>query len=62
MKKLRKMIWARHVACTKDIRGAERVRKPGGKKTLGRPRSKEEINIKIDFQEVGWEHGLDWSC
>jgi hypothetical protein len=35
------------------------VRKRGGKIQLGRPRHRWQDNIKIDLQEVGWEHGLD---
>jgi len=35
------------------------VGKPEGKKTLGRPRSRWEDNIKMDLQEVGRGHGLD---
>ena len=35
------------------------VGKPEGKRALGRPRSRWEDNIKIDFQEVGCE-GMDW--
>jgi len=34
------------------------VRKPEGKRPLGRPRRRWEDNIKMDLQEVGWEHGL----
>jgi hypothetical protein len=30
------------------------VRKPDGKRPLGRPRRRFEYNIKIDLQEVGW--------
>ena len=29
-----------------------------GKRTLGRPRSRREDNIKMDLQEVGWS--VDW--
>ena len=29
------------------------------KRQLGRPRCRLKDNIKIDFQEVGWE-GMDW--
>ena len=29
------------------------------KRQLGRPRCRLEDNIKMDFQEVGWE-GIDW--
>ena len=35
------------------------VGKPEGKRPLGGPRRKWENNIKMDLQEVGWEHGLD---
>ena len=33
--------------------------KPEGKRPLGRPRRRWEANIKMDFQEVGYE-GMDW--
>jgi hypothetical protein len=33
--------------------------KPEGKRALGRTRRRLEDNIKMDFQVVGWEHGLD---
>ena len=38
------------------------VRKPEGKRSLGRPRYRWEDNIKIDLQEVGWgaRPGLIW--
>ena len=35
------------------------VRKPEGKKPLGRPKPKWEDNIKIDLQEVGCG-SMDW--
>jgi hypothetical protein len=35
------------------------VRKPEGKRPLGRPRCRWEDNIQMDFQEVGGGHG-DW--
>jgi hypothetical protein len=35
------------------------VGNPGGKRPLGRPRSRWEDNIKIDLHEVGCE-GMDW--
>jgi hypothetical protein len=37
------------------------VRKPKGKRTLGRPRRRWEDNITIDLQEVGCG-GMDWIC
>ena len=43
------------MARTAEGRGVHRVlvRKPEGKRTLGRPRSRWEDNIKMDLQEVG---------
>jgi len=35
------------------------VRKPEGKRLLGRTRCRWEDNIKMDLQEVGYE-GMDW--
>ena len=35
------------------------VRKPEGRRPLGRPRRRWEDNIKRDFQEVGYG-GMDW--
>jgi len=35
------------------------VGKHEGKEPLGRPRSRWENNIKMDLQEVLWEHELD---
>jgi hypothetical protein len=54
--KSRRMIWAGHVARMGDRIGACRVfvRKPVGKRQLGRPRHRWEDNIKTDIQEVGW--------
>ena len=51
----RRMRWAGHVARMGEGRGVHRVlvRKPEGKRQLGRPRRKWEDNIKIDLQEVG---------
>jgi len=38
------------------------VRRPEGKRPLGRPRRRWEDNIKMDLQEVGCgRHGLDWA-
>jgi hypothetical protein len=53
------MRWARHVACTEEDTGVHRVlvRKPEGKRPLGRPRRRWEDNIKIDLQEVGGARG-----
>jgi hypothetical protein len=35
------------------------VRKPEGKRTLGRPRRRWERNIKMDRREIGWG-GINW--
>ena len=35
------------------------MRRPEGKKPLGRHRHRWEDNIKMDLQEVGWG-GMDW--
>jgi hypothetical protein len=44
----------------RDRRGAYRVlvRKPEGRRPLGRPRLRWKDNIKINLQEVGW-WGMD---
>jgi len=55
------MRWAGHFARMEKRRDLYRVLvgKPEGNKSLGRPRSRWEDNIKIDLQEVGCE-GVDW--
>jgi len=35
------------------------VRKPEGKKPLGKPRCREDNNIRMDLREIGWK-GVDW--
>jgi hypothetical protein len=34
------------------------VRKPEGKRPLGKPRHRREDNIKVDLREIGWD-GMD---
>jgi len=53
---------AGHVACMGDGRGVYMVlvRKPEGRRPLGRPRRRWEDNIKIDIMEVGYG-GMDWT-
>ena len=48
--------WAGHVARIRDRRGAYRVviGRPNGKGPLGRPRSRQKGNIKMDLQKVGF--------
>jgi hypothetical protein len=43
-----------------EKRGAHRilVRRPEGRRPLGRRRRRWEDNIKMDLQAVGW--GMDW--
>jgi hypothetical protein len=59
--KSRIMRWAGHVARMRAKRGAYRilVRRPEGRRPLGRLRRRWEDNIKMDLQELGWEYGLD---
>ena len=46
-----------------ERRGVHRVLvdKPEGKRPLGRPRRRWEVNIKMDLQEVGGVVGTGWS-
>jgi len=55
-----RMRWAGHVTRMAEKRGVYRVlvKKPEGKKPLGRPRRRWEDNIKIVLQEIGC--GMDW--
>ena len=59
--KSRRMIWAGHVACMGEKKGAYRVLvgKHEGKRPLARLRYRWEDNIKMTLQKVGWGHGLD---
>jgi hypothetical protein len=59
--KSRRMGWAGHVARMGEDRGVHRllVGKPEGKRLLGRPSCRWEVNIKMDLQEVGRGHG-EW--
>jgi hypothetical protein len=59
--KSRRMRWAGHVARMVEKRNAYRLlmRKPEGKRPLGRPRRTCVDNIKIDLLEIGWG-GVDW--
>jgi hypothetical protein len=61
MIKSRSMRWAGHVVCMGAKRNTYRivVRKPEGKKPLGRPRRSCEDNIETDFREIVWG-GMDW--
>jgi hypothetical protein len=59
--KSRRMRWTGHVARMVEERGVHRVLvgKPGGNRSLGRPRCRWEINIKMNHQEVGGVGGMD---
>jgi hypothetical protein len=59
--KSRRMRWAGHLARTREERGAYRilVRRPEGRRPLGRPRRRWEDNIKTDLREVGWG-SMNW--
>jgi len=49
------MRWAGHVARMGEERGVYRdlLRKPEGRRPLGRPRRRWVDNIRLDLQEVG---------
>jgi hypothetical protein len=51
IKKSRRMRWAEHMARTGENTGVYRllVRKPEGKRPLGRPRHRWIVNIKMDL-------------
>jgi hypothetical protein len=57
----RRMRWAGHVKPMGWERNTNRilVRKPKGKRPLGRSRRRWENNIKIGLREIGWG-GMDW--
>jgi len=57
----RRMSWAGNVARMGEMKNAHKilVRKPEGKRPLGRPRRRWEDNIRMDRREVVWD-GVDW--
>ena len=59
--KLRIHGWVGHIAHTGKSRGAYRVLvgKPERRRPLERPRRKWKDNVKMDFRELRWEHGLN---
>jgi hypothetical protein len=59
--KARRMRWARHVACTGEVRGAYNilVGKNEGRRPLGRPRRTWEDNVEMDLGEIGFGD-VDW--
>jgi hypothetical protein len=52
------MRWAEHIALMGEKRNAL-VRKPEGRRPLGRPRRRWMDNIRMDLVEVGWGD-VDW--
>jgi hypothetical protein len=54
--KARRMRWAGHVACIREVRGAYNilVGKREGRRPLGRPRRRWEDNILMDQREIGF--------
>jgi hypothetical protein len=54
--KSRRMRWAGHVVRIGEERKLYRVlmRKPEGKRPLGRPRRRWEDGIRIDLRKIGW--------
>jgi hypothetical protein len=59
--KSRRIRCAGHVARIGNIRNVYKdlVRRPQGKRKLGRPRHRWDNNIKMDLKELGREHELD---
>jgi hypothetical protein len=59
--KSRKMRWAGNVARMGEERKVYKVlvRKPEGKRPLGRPRRRWEDGIRMDIREIGWGCVLD---
>jgi hypothetical protein len=59
--KSRRMRWAGHVSHVGEGRCVYRVlvRRPEGKRPLGRPRHRWEDNIKLDLREIGID-GANW--
>jgi hypothetical protein len=56
-----RMRWAGYVARKGETSNAYRllVRKPEGKRPIGRPRRRWAYNIKMDVLQIGWG-GVDW--
>ena len=59
----RSMRWAGHVARVGEVRGVHRVllRKPEGKRPLGRPRHRWEDNLRWIFRKWEGVVGTGWS-
>jgi hypothetical protein len=61
MIKSKRMRWVGHVAHVGEMRNSYNilVEKHDGKSPLGRPRRRQENNIRMDLREIGWK-GVDW--
>jgi hypothetical protein len=59
--KSRRMRWEGHVACMGEEKSVYKVvmRKPEGKKPLGKPRRRWEDGIRMDLREIGW-WSVEW--
>jgi hypothetical protein len=59
--KARMMRWVGHVVHMGEVRGAYNilVRRPEGRRPLGRPRRRWEDNIEMDLREIGFGD-VDW--
>jgi hypothetical protein len=55
------IMWCPLINRTEESRDAYRVqvRKPYGRRPLGRPKRRRRNNTKMDVREVGWR-GMDW--
>jgi hypothetical protein len=62
--KSRRMRWAGHVARTGEERKVYKVlvRKPEGKRPLGRPRRRWEDGIRMDLREIGLGVWIGFNC
>jgi hypothetical protein len=61
MIKRRRKRWARHIERIGEKRNSYRilVRKPEGRRPLGRTRRRWMDSITRDLREIGWD-GMDW--
>jgi hypothetical protein len=50
-----------HVLLVRDMKNEQKIliRKPDGRRPLGRPRRIREDNIRMNFKEIG-RKGVDW--
>jgi hypothetical protein len=55
------MMWIGHVALIGNVRNAYRilVGKPEGKRPLGKPRRRWEVDSRMNLREIVWGEGVD---